>query len=156
MCLGVRVLGTGFIHPLHACLLVCVTLTYNNSNTDGAHPSSQEVVEKRIISEPRVSHGGKTVSQISRRKSLFEWWEILFAVKIKGRWGSKSSRERVTSLRLHPGSAAASPPSRGCVALHSKVRRTRRNFYSFQNSEQTAVGIPGCSVLFLVIQVQER
>lgn len=46
------------------------------------------------------------------------------------------------------------PPSRICIALHSKVRRMRRNFYSFQNPELTAIGIPGWWVLFLVIQVQ--
>lgn len=89
-----------------------------------------------------------------RKKSLFEWCEIVFAGKLKGQSRSKISLEHVTSLMLHPGSAVDSPPSRICVALHSKVRRMRRNFYSFQTSEPTVVGVPGWSVLFLVIQMQ--
>lgn len=87
-------LGTGFIHPLPACWLVCVTPTYNNSNTDAAHPSSPEVLwKKRIISVPRVSHGRKDMipDKQERKESLFEWSEIGFAAEIKGRSGSKSS-----------------------------------------------------------------
>lgn len=48
-------LGTGFIHPPHPCLLVCATLTYDNSNTDEAHLSSQEVVKKKTF-QSQESH----------------------------------------------------------------------------------------------------
>lgn len=53
-----------------SCLLVRVTLTYNNSNADRAHPSSKEVVKKKKSFQSPEFHMEERHDRCQNKRSI--------------------------------------------------------------------------------------